>query len=747
MRNNSTPHPRATDCKSPLCRSAHRGLLACAITLLLARVVLGQIPATLTDIGANPPTPGPDDQAQLTTGAGSPDGLNYYFDNSSPPGQTFTTSNAPNGYVLTTLAIGTAGNSGSLPADGQAYTLYIYSVSGTNAVLMANYVSQSDFVFTDLDWLQWSGLNLALAPNTQYAYTLHRNSAGWENLANVSGDLYSGGEVCLVPTGGGGITFGASGSFDAAFDVGLTTANSLVVNPPIITPQNAVIAGVSATLTATAVGPGPLHYQWQTDGGSGGTLTNIPGANSATLVIDTTGLTPRGYNYDVVVTNSSSTMTSEVATLGVYYPPAAAALTDTGSTISSGPNDISQFVGGGSGDGLNYYDDNGASHGGNYTGQTFTTGTNSQGYYLTSVAIQTGGGGSSATTTAQPYDLFIYSVSGNNGTLLAQYTNGNFSFVFGDWVQWQGFELPLKPNATYAYTFGRTASGTGWAALNTSPTNTDLYPGGQICLVPQNGGPLTYGATGNSDAVFDVGLLPIGVGPSPLPFANPVSVQPSTVAAVGQVLTLTESTTNGAPPLHYQWMTDGGSGTLTNIPGTDVTNIVVNTAGSKPGVYQYQVVVQNAFGSSTSAVAAVTLVYADTTATLTDVGSSIGAPVGADISQLTAPSGANSPDGLNYYFDNANPPGQTFTTGPNLGGYILTSLAIDLAGNSGSLPAAGQPYILRVYNVSGSAATLYAVYTSQTNFVVGPSDWTRWSDLVTPAGAQRRLCLFLCPQC
>ncbi len=41
-------------------------------------------------------------------------------------------------------------------------------------------------------------------------------------------------------------------------------------------------------------------------------------------------------------------------------------------------------------DGLNYYDDNGASHGGLWAGQTFTTGTNAQGYYLTSVAFQTG---------------------------------------------------------------------------------------------------------------------------------------------------------------------------------------------------------------------------------------------------------------------------------------------------------------------------------------------------------------------
>ena len=697
----------------------------------LALTAHAQTLATLTDIGAPAPVPGVDDAYQLTTGAGNPDGLNYYFDNNPPPGQTFTTGSDPNGYVLTTLTIGTAGNSGGIPAAGQTYLLRIYSVSGTSATLLKSYISQSGFLFSDLDWLHWSGLNVALPANAQYAYTFARTSSGWENLASVAGNLYTGGEVALIPAAGGGITFGSSHSYDAAFDVGLTVASSIVANPPTVSPSSGVLRGTPVTLSVMAVGPS-LSYQWKTDGGTGGTLTNIPGASGATLAVDTTGL-PAGsvYRYDVVITNNTQTVTSAALTLSIYSE-AGATLTDLGETVTSGPNDISQYIGGGNGDGLNYYDDNGANNG-LWAGQTFTTGTNSQGYYLTSVAIQTGGGSDSGTGTLQPYELFIYSVTNGNAALLAHYTNASFNFTFGDWLGWSGFSYTLKPNTTYAYAFGRSAvGGTGWAALNSSPTSTDLYTGGKLCVIPRSGGAITFGTTGNSDGVFDVGLLPIGVGPSPVPFANPIAVSPSRTVVVGSQVTLNEAAT-GAEPLHYFWRTDGGSGTLTNISSSDSSNLVVNTTGWVPGAYLYAVVVSNVFGMSTSAPTTLTVVYANTTAMLTEVGASIPTPAANDISQLTAATAANFPDDLNYYFDNSAPPGQTFKTGSNPGGYTLSSVAIKLAGDAGSLPAGGQPYVLRLYSVSGGNAVLYAIFTSQTNFEIQTAtDWLRWSGFALP---------------
>ena len=709
---------------------------------IFVNVARAQTSATLTDLSGATPVPGPDDISLLDTSAeGQPPGLNYYFDNSAPPGQTFTTGSNPNGYLLTSLAVYAAGGGGGgITTNPQPYYLRLYSVdgTGTNAALIASYVSQTNFTFFEGDWLAWSNLSIGLQPNTMYAWSFARGRAGWELLGSDSGDEYTGGQSVLVPTAGGAMTTSTTTGYDAIMDIGLMSISSLIVNPPSFTPSNVVTNGTAVTATAAAFGAAPLYYQWQTDGGSGGTLTNIPGATSATLAINTTTLSVGGYLYDVVVTNSSYAATSAVAQLTIVLPTAPATLADEGDSILTGTYDIGQFVGGGNGDGLNYYDDNGAVQG-RYTGQTFTTGTNAQGYYLSSVAIQTGGGGSSDTTTAQGYDLYIFSVNNGNATVMAHYTATNFVFTFGDWLEWSGFEVPLKANTTYAYGFGNERTNTSfqsWAALNTSPNTTDLYTNGQVCLIPTQGGPLSFGASGLSDAVFDVGLLPIGVGPDPHPHANPIAVSPSRTIAVGTQVTLTE-TASGQTPLSYQWLTDGGTGTLTNIPSSNASNMVVNTASLQPGPYQYQVIVNNSFGSSTSAVSTVTVLYANTTAALADLGAATPTSGANDIAQLTPASGANNPDGLNFYFDNANPPGQTFTTGSNPAGYTLSSVAIDLAGNSGNLPSGGQSYLMRIYKVNGSTATLYAVYTSvPINFTFAVNtDWLRWSGFALPLAA------------
>jgi hypothetical protein len=154
--------------------------------------------------------------------------------------------------------------------------------------LYATYTSQSAFAYTSSDWLQWSGLAVPLAANTTYAYSFGRSSSGsgWENMGNVTGDLYSGGEVALIPTGGGTITTGSSHGFDATFNLGLAIAGHPGVSPITFSPSNTVFAGTPLTATATVTGTDTCTYQWMTDGGSG-TLTNIPGATSPTLTLDT----------------------------------------------------------------------------------------------------------------------------------------------------------------------------------------------------------------------------------------------------------------------------------------------------------------------------------------------------------------------------------------------------------------------------------------------------------------------------
>src|SRR5213078_3117558 len=101
---------------------------------------------------------------------------------------------------------------------------------------------------------------------------------------------------------------------------------------PTITTQpvsQTVTAGQTATFTVVAAGTAPLSYQWQKNG------ANISGATSASYVTPATTSSDSGATFDVVVSNSAGTVTSNTATLTVN----AAAV---GPTITAQP--VSQTV-------------------------------------------------------------------------------------------------------------------------------------------------------------------------------------------------------------------------------------------------------------------------------------------------------------------------------------------------------------------------------------------------------------------
>jgi hypothetical protein len=96
----------------------------------------------------------------------------------------------------------------------------------------------------------------------------------------------------------------------------------LTVGTPTASVANPVRQGTTDTLSATVIGgTAPYTYQWLTDGGSGGSLTNIPGATNATYNANTTGVTfGANYSYSLMVTDSVlATATSSVpAVVNVY---------------------------------------------------------------------------------------------------------------------------------------------------------------------------------------------------------------------------------------------------------------------------------------------------------------------------------------------------------------------------------------------------------------------------------------------
>jgi len=291
-------------------------------------------------------------------------------------------------------------------------------------------------------------------------------------------------------------------------------------------------------------------------------------------------------------------------------------MVDIGSNAPTpGPNDVFQLVNTlQNDDGFNYYTDDGAGHGA-WAGQSFTTGTNASGYVLNSLAWKSAGNGSSF-GVEQLYDLYIFALSGTgltNATQVAAYQCYGGG-VQQDWLEFVGINVPLEPNSPYAYAFGRDATAAGWEHIGDQGGNP--YPGGQLLtLASTNGGMVTYGTSGGSDATFDLGL-----NISQKPLASVPTYSPNvTPIYAGTTITLSETAVGGLP-LYYQWITDGGSGgALTGIPGATGTNLVVNTTSLAAGNYNYAVIVTNSLGASTSGVVTLAIVAASLPILTTDI--------------------------------------------------------------------------------------------------------------------------------
>jgi len=304
---------------------------------------------TITDVGTTAPTPGANDISQLLPTVipiQNNYGLNYYWD--SGPGQVFTTPNSTLPWVVTNLFVQTGGGGGGGENNAQAFVLRLYSVSGGTTATLIYSNSYTSSLNAEGDWLQFSGVNAVLQPNQQYSYTVSRGANGsWEQMANYDGNPYSGGKICLINPAGGTINYGsqnATNSSDAAFDVGLTAPLVFGILPTYTPNVSPIYAETTVTLNEAALGSGTLTYKWQTDGGSGGPLTNIPGATSSNLVVNTTGLAAGTYSYAVVVTTSSGggmSATSPVLPLTIVPASAPVVVTDT----TPSPNATTSYVG------------------------------------------------------------------------------------------------------------------------------------------------------------------------------------------------------------------------------------------------------------------------------------------------------------------------------------------------------------------------------------------------------------------
>lgn len=241
--------------------------------------------AAQTNITVSPtaPTPGAQDISQLSNAgnSGNPDGLNYYTDNSTQhngpnPGQTFMTGGNLGGYNLNSVSVqvGDVGNGGG---NGAPLSLYLDSISGTTATQ----ISSTPFTspgFANGDWATFTLPSAqVLSPNSTYAFTIGDSYGGlYSTFANSNTNPYSGGQLAEINSGGGAVTYGSSGLYDATFDLGLTNAvarQSLGLN----------FGAEQSSLLPTDVAGAFPQANWNNLSGSNGTGVPLTDSTGTTI--------------------------------------------------------------------------------------------------------------------------------------------------------------------------------------------------------------------------------------------------------------------------------------------------------------------------------------------------------------------------------------------------------------------------------------------------------------------------------
>ena len=247
---------------------------------------------------------------------------------------------------MKSLAIETQNGNQTIFVQPVWFYLYLFSVSGTTLTPIVTNQAES-FVYSG-DWLEWTGLNQVLQPNTKYAYVFKVNFgvSGYGNdqikmSCIASNGLYPNGEVIETSGGlgnGATIIYGNPRGSTASFDVGLVTPTLPVPTVPTYTPNvTPLYADTAVILTEVSGGPPPMYYEWQTDNGTGGVTWSNVGGFSTNITLAVSAATTSGFNgnyeYQVIVSNSSGGVATSPA-LTLSFNGASAPIVNTDITPS-----------------------------------------------------------------------------------------------------------------------------------------------------------------------------------------------------------------------------------------------------------------------------------------------------------------------------------------------------------------------------------------------------------------------------
>jgi len=347
-----------------------------------------------------------------------------------------------------------------------------------------------------------------------------------------------------------------------------SVATLTVVIPPSITqpPASLVVTqGASANFAVVASGDAPLSYRWRFNGNA------LSGEVSSNYVIANVKATNAG-NYDVIVSNNSGSVTSQLATLTVLLP----------ASIVQQPVSLTVTQGGGASFAVAAAGDSPLSYQWRFNGSNLSGATASN-YTIASAQA----------TNAGNYNVVVSNASGSVTSQVASLT-----VLLPASIVQQPISLVVTQGSGASFRVtaaGDSPLGYQWR-LNGNNLSGAVLSNYTIAIAQAtNSGNYDVVVSNNSGSVTNqVATLTVLVPPS-------IAQQPISLTVTQGGSASFSVTATGDAPLSYQWRFNGNIISSANASNYIIASAQVTNAGS------YDLIVSNSVGSVTSQVAVLTI--------------------------------------------------------------------------------------------------------------------------------------------